>query len=134
VIWPNNWRSPLPEVAERVAALSEYNPMLGMRGVRLGIAIPEIYDMQAQAIFEAMVAVGAKGIAPAVDIMIPLVSAMREVELMKSRIESVANLVAGRARATLNYRLGVMVETPRAALRAQDIAAHAEFCLLAPMT
>ena len=72
-------------------------------------------------------AVGAKGIAPAVDIMIPLVSAMREVELMKSRIESVANLVAGRARATLNYRLGVMVETPRAALRAQDIAAHAEF-------
>ena len=118
---------PLPEVAERVAALSEYNPMLGMRGVRLGIAIPEIYDMQAQAIFEAMVAVGAKGIAPAVDIMIPLVSAMREVELMKSRIESVANLVAGRARATLNYRLGVMVETPRAALRAQDIAAHAEF-------
>ncbi|WP_445811408.1 putative PEP-binding protein, partial [Yoonia sp.] len=118
---------PLPEVAERVAALSEYNPMLGMRGVRLGIAIPEIYDMQAQAIFEAMVAVGAKGIAPAVDIMIPLVSAMREVELMKSRIESVANLVAGRALATLNYRLGVMVETPRAALRAQDIAAHAEF-------
>lgn len=118
---------PLPEVAERVAALSEYNPMLGMRGVRLGIAIPEIYDMQAQAIFEAMVAVGAKGIAPTVDIMIPLVSAMREVELMKSRIESVANLVAGRARATLNYRLGVMVETPRAALRAQDIAAHAEF-------
>ncbi|MDA0720990.1 MAG: PEP-utilizing enzyme [Proteobacteria bacterium] len=118
---------PLPEVAERVAALSEYNPMLGMRGVRLGIAIPEIYDMQAQAIFEAMVAVGAKGIAPAVDIMIPLVSAMREVELMKSRIESVANLVAGRARATLNYRLGVMVETPRAALRAQGIAAHAEF-------
>ncbi|WP_019954023.1 putative PEP-binding protein [Yoonia vestfoldensis] len=118
---------PLPEVTERVAALSEYNPMLGMRGVRLGIAIPEIYDMQAQAIFEAMVAVGAKGIAPAVDIMIPLVSAMREVELMKSRIERVANMVAGRAHATLNYRLGVMVETPRAALRAQDIAAHAEF-------
>jgi pyruvate,orthophosphate dikinase len=118
---------PLPEVTERVEALSEYNPMLGMRGVRLGIAIPEIYDMQAQAIFEAMVAVGAKGIAPAVDIMIPLVSAMREVELMKSRIERVANMVAGRARATLNYRLGVMVETPRAALRAQDIAAHAEF-------
>jgi pyruvate, orthophosphate dikinase len=118
---------PLPEVTERVAALSEYNPMLGMRGVRLGIAIPEIYDMQAQAIFEAMVAVGNKGIAPAVDIMIPLVSAMREVELMKSRVERVANLVAGRARATLNYRLGVMVETPRAALRAQDIVAHAAF-------
>ncbi|MFN3662033.1 putative PEP-binding protein [Yoonia sp.] len=118
---------PLPEVTGRVAALSEYNPMLGMRGVRLGIAIPEIYDMQAQAIFEAMVAVGQKGIAPAVDIMLPLVSAVREVELMKSRIEGVANMVAGRARAALNYRLGVMVETPRAALRAQDIVAHAAF-------
>ncbi|MFU8822795.1 putative PEP-binding protein [Yoonia sp.] len=118
---------PLPEVTARVAALSEYNPMLGMRGVRLGIAIPEIYEMQAQAIFEAMIAVGSKGIAPAVDIMIPLVSAVREVELMKTRIEGVANMVAGRARAALNYRLGVMVETPRAALRAQDIAAHAEF-------
>jgi pyruvate,orthophosphate dikinase len=118
---------PVPDVAARVAALSEYNPMLGMRGVRLGIAIPEIYDMQAQAIFEAMIAVGEKGIAPAVDIMIPLVSAMREVELMKTRIESVATMVAAKARAVLNYRLGVMVETPRAALRAQDIALHAEF-------
>ena len=118
---------PLPDVTARVAALSEYNPMLGMRGVRLGIAIPEIYEMQAQAIFEAMIAVGAKGIAPAVDIMIPLVSAVREVELMKTRIEGIATMVAGQARAALNYRLGVMVETPRAALRAQDIAAHAEF-------
>jgi pyruvate, orthophosphate dikinase len=118
---------PLPDVAARVAALSEYNPMLGMRGVRLGIAIPEIYDMQAQAIFEAMVAVAEQGIAPSVDIMIPLVSAMREVELMKSRVESLASRVSAKARTPLNYRLGVMVETPRAALRAQDIAAHAEF-------
>jgi pyruvate,orthophosphate dikinase len=118
---------PLSEVAERVDALTEYNPMLGMRGVRLGIAIPEIYDMQARAIFEAMVAVGKKGITIKVEIMIPLVSAMREVELMKARIDGVANAVWARTRTHAEYRLGVMVETPRGALRAQDIAEHAQF-------
>ncbi|MDP5084981.1 MAG: pyruvate, phosphate dikinase [Yoonia sp.] len=118
---------PLPEVTERVEALAEYNPMLGMRGVRLGIAIPEIYDMQARAIFEAMVAVGKKGTSISVEIMIPLVSAMREVELMKSRIAAVANAVRAEKKAQFEYRLGVMVETPRAALRAQDIAEHASF-------
>ena len=118
---------PLPEVAERVKALAEYNPMLGMRGVRLGIAIPEIYDMQAQAIFEAMVAVRKKGITISVDIMIPLVSAMREVELVKARVDGIANTVRGKSKIDFDYRLGVMVETPRAALRAQDIAEHAEF-------
>lgn len=118
---------PLPEVIERVDALAEYNPMLGMRGVRLGIAIPEIYDMQARAIFEAMVAVGKKGIVINVEIMIPLVSAMREVELLKGRIEGVANGVRAKSKYAFDYRLGVMVETPRAALRAQDIAEHAQF-------
>ena len=118
---------PLAAVSDRVAALSEYNPMLGMRGVRLGIAIPEIYDMQAQAIFEAMVAVGKAGIDIRVEIMIPLVSAMREVELVKGRIDAVATKVRGRSHAALDYKLGVMVETPRAALRAQDIAEHAAF-------
>ena len=118
---------PISEVAERVEAMAEYNPMLGMRGVRLGIAIPEIYDMQARAIFEAMVAVGKKGISIDVEIMIPLVSAVREVELMKARIDGVANAVRAKSNAQFEYHLGVMVETPRAALRAQDIAAHAEF-------
>ncbi len=118
---------PLPEVSERVDALAEYNPMLGMRGVRLGIAIPEIYDMQARAIFEALVAVGQKGIAINVEIMIPLVSAMREVELQKGRIDGVASAVQAKHKYAFDYRLGVMVETPRAALRAQDIAEHAEF-------
>ena len=118
---------PLPEVTERVEALAEYNPMLGMRGVRLGIAIPEIYDMQAQAIFEAMVAVRRKGIKISVDIMIPLVSAMREVELVKGRVDAIANSVRTKNRLDFDYRLGVMVETPRAALRAQDIAEHAAF-------
>ena len=118
---------PVPDVIERVDALAEYNPMLGMRGVRLGIAIPEIYDMQARAIFEAMDAVGKKGITISVDIMIPLVSAMREVELIKARVDGVANAVRAKTKAQIDYRLGVMVETPRAALRAQDIAEHAAF-------
>lgn len=118
---------PLSDVTERVDALSEYNPMLGMRGVRLGIAIPEIYDMQAQAIFEAMAAVGKAGTDISVEIMIPLVSAMREVELVKGRVDAVANAVRAKTKTTLDYHLGVMVETPRAALRAQDIAEHAEF-------
>jgi len=118
---------PVPEVTERVNALTEYNPMLGMRGVRLGIAIPEIYDMQARAIFDAMVAVGKAGVDISVEIMIPLVSAMREVELVKTRVDGVANAVRAKSKTALNYRLGVMVETPRAALRAQDIAGHAEF-------
>lgn len=118
---------PLSDVAERVHALAEYNPMLGMRGVRLGIAIPEIYDMQATAIFEAMVAVRRKGIDISVEIMIPLVSAMREVELVKARVDAIANSVSTHSLIDLDYRLGVMVETPRAALRAQDIAGHAAF-------
>ena len=118
---------PISDVIERVEAMAEYNPMLGMRGVRLGIAIPEIYDMQARAIFEAMVAVGEKGISINVEIMIPLVSAVREVELMKARVDGVANAVRAKSNAQFDYRLGVMVETPRAALRAEDIAMHAEF-------
>lgn len=118
---------PLPDVIERVDALAEHNPMLGMRGVRLGIAIPEIYEMQARAIFEALVAVGQKGISIEVEIMIPLVSAMREVELQKARIDAVASAVQAKSKSAFTYRLGVMVETPRAALRAEDIAEHAEF-------
>ena len=118
---------PVPEVVQRVNALTEYNPMLGMRGVRLGIAIPEIYDMQARAIFEAMVAVGKAGIDISVEIMIPLVSAMREVELVKTRLDAVASAVRAKSKVPIEFSLGVMVETPRAALRAQDIAEHASF-------
>ena len=118
---------PLLEVTDRVAALTEYNPMLGMRGVRLGIAIPEIYEMQARAIFEATVEVGTRGSAVVPEIMIPRVSAMKEVELVKSRIDAVAAAVSVEKTVGIDYQLGVMVETPRAALRAQDIAQHAAF-------
>ena len=118
---------PLSDVIRRVEALSESNPMLGMRGVRLGIILPEIYDMQARAIFEATVATQANGATVVPEIMMPLVSAMREVELVKARVDSVAAEVRIESGKDFDYRLGVMVETPRAALRAGDIATNAAF-------
>ncbi|WP_040671842.1 putative PEP-binding protein [Rhodobacter ferrooxidans] len=119
---------PLSDVTRRAEALAEFNPMLGMRGVRLGIVLPEIYAMQAQAIFEATVEIAHRGSAPVVpEIMIPLVSAKREVELVKSNIDAVAASVRAKSGVTFDFRLGVMVETPRAALRAGEIAQHAAF-------
>ena len=118
---------PLSEVTRRVEALREVNPMLGMRGVRLGVTVPEIYEMQARAIFEAAIEVGRKGASVVPEIMIPLVSAKREVELVKTRVDAVAAAVRTQKGASFDYRLGVMVETPRAALRAGEIAQHCHF-------
>ncbi len=118
---------PLSEVTQRVDQLTEYNPMLGMRGVRLGIAMPEIYEMQARAIFEATVKTSRQGDPVVPEIMIPLVSANREVELVKTRIDGIAAAVRNETGRDFNYRLGVMAETPRACLRAHEIAQHAAF-------
>ncbi|WP_415921335.1 putative PEP-binding protein [Tateyamaria sp. SN6-1] len=118
---------PLSDVSRRIAEMAEYNPMLGMRGVRLGITVPEIYDMQARAIFEATIEASREGDAVVPEIMIPLVSAKREVELVRTRIDGVAAAVATEKDARFDYRLGVMVETPRAALRAGEIAQHCSF-------
>ncbi|MDP4033528.1 MAG: putative PEP-binding protein [Pseudorhodobacter sp.] len=118
---------PLSEVTRRAEALAEFNPMLGMRGVRLGIVLPEIYDMQACAIFEATVEIARRGTTVVPEIMIPLVSARREVELVKTHIDAVAATVRARSGVNFDFRLGVMVETPRAALRAGEIAQHAAF-------
>ena len=118
---------PLSEVIRRAEALSEANPMLGMRGVRLGVVLPEIYDMQARAIFEATVEIAKTGATVVPEIMIPLVSARREVELVKTNIDAVAAAVRRRSGVNFDYKLGVMVETPRAALRAGEIAQHASF-------
>ena len=118
---------PLSDVVRRAEALAEFNPMLGMRGVRLGVVLPEIYDMQARAIFEAAVEVIRRGAPVVPEIMIPLVSARREVELVKANIDAVAATVRIKTGVAFVYKLGVMVETPRAALRAGEIAQHTDF-------
>ena len=98
-----------------------------MRGVRLGITVPEIYEMQARAIFEATIRASTKGAPVVPEIMIPLVSARREVELVKGRVDAIAAAVRAETGKDFAYRLGVMVETPRAALRAGEIAEHSAF-------
>ena len=118
---------PLSDVTRRVEEMSEYNPMLGMRGVRLGITVPEIYEMQARAIFEATIAASLEKNPVVPEIMIPLVSAKREVELVRNRIDAVAAAVRNERGTEFNYKLGVMVETPRATLRANDIAQYSAF-------
>ncbi len=120
----------LPErtLTHRIEDMAEFNPMLGKRGVRLGITMPEIYDMQARAIFEAALNVGKRTGAEIVpEIMIPLVSANREVELVKERVADVARAVEQENQASVRYHLGVMVETPRGALRAGDLAKSSAF-------
>ena len=118
---------PLSSVTRRIEAMSEYNPMLGLRGVRLGVTVPEIYEMQARAIFEATIEASRDGDPVVPEIMIPLVSARREVELIKTSVDAVAAAVRSEQDASFSYRLGVMVETPRAALRAAEIAPYCAF-------
>ena len=114
-------------VQSRIESLQEFNPMLGLRGVCLGVTVPEIYEMQARAIFEATIKASGKGAPVVPEIMIQLVSARREVELVKARIDVIAAEVKSRSGQEFTYRLGVMVETPRAALRAGEIAEHSAF-------
>ena len=110
---------------ERVQALSEGNPMLGTRGVRLGLIHPQIYEMQVRAIFRAASAVRARGLEPArLEIMVPLVAYVRELELCRDLIERVA---AEEGFARGDFEIGSMIELPRACLRAGEIAQAAEF-------
>ena len=118
---------PLSDVTRRIEAMMEYNPMLGLRGVRLGVTVPEIYEMQARAIFQAAVFASRDTAAVVPEIMIPLVSAKREVELVRTNVDAIAAAVMAETGVNFTYRLGVMVETPRAALRAGDIAQHCSF-------
>jgi len=116
------------EVEERANKLHEFNPMLGHRGVRLGISYPEIYEMQARAIFEAVAEVQKKaGKTVIPEIMIPLVATKKELDLMKAVIDQVADEVSSSSGQKLEYLVGTMIELPRAALRAGDIAEAAEF-------
>jgi pyruvate,orthophosphate dikinase len=112
----------------RAAELHEFNPMLGHRGCRLGITYPEIYAMQARAIFEAAVDVAKRtGAAVVPEVMVPLVATPRELEITKAQIDSVAAAVFAETGHTLDYLVGTMIELPRAALRAGEIAREAQF-------
>ena len=112
---------------ERVTSLREANPMLGTRGVRLGLIIPELTAMQARAIFEAAVACIRDGIAVHPKIMIPLVSHLNELKAQQAAIEQVAKTVFAETNMTVPYRFGTMIEVPRAALIADRLAEVAEF-------
>jgi pyruvate,orthophosphate dikinase len=116
------------KLKRRAAELHEFNPMLGHRGCRLGVTYPEIYEMQARAIFEAACDVAEKsGLAPIPEVMIPLVGTRRELELMKIVVDQAAADVFAEKGRTLEYLVGTMIELPRAALRAGEIAEVGEF-------
>ena len=116
------------KVRQRVLALREVNPMLGHRGCRLGITYPEIYEMQARAIFEAALDIEAEDGEPVqLEIMIPLVGYRSELEFLKSRIAAVAEMLRNERGKASSYLIGTMIELPRAALQADDIAEAAEF-------
>ncbi|MBS0314475.1 MAG: pyruvate, phosphate dikinase [Proteobacteria bacterium] len=107
----------------RAAELHEFNPMLGHRGCRLGVTYPEIYEMQARAIFEAAVDVAERtGQAPIPEVMVPLVATKRELELMKDVIDKTAEAVFTEKGRRIDYLVGTMIELPRAALKAGEIA------------
>jgi pyruvate,orthophosphate dikinase len=119
---------PLARVRRRANELREANPMLGLRGSRVGVLFPEVYEMQARAIFEAAHEVQNKtGDTVVPEVMVPLISSSKELELLKKRIDAVAATVAEEQGKVLTYSVGTMIEVPRAALRAEAIAEHAAF-------
>lgn len=119
---------PADQLMARARDLGESNPMLGHRGCRLGITYPEIYEMQARAIFEAQVAVEKEtGFQPLAEVMIPLVAAPAELAILKARVAGVAKAVAEETGGKPKYLIGTMIELPRAALMAGQIAEDAEF-------
>ncbi|MFZ2030890.1 MAG: pyruvate, phosphate dikinase [Vitreimonas sp.] len=112
----------------RVKELAEVNPMLGFRGCRLAIVYPEIYEMQARAVFEAACEVAEEiGVAPVPEIMVPFVISKAEFDFVKQRVDKVAGEVFAEKNRKLDYSVGTMIELPRAALRAKEIAESAEF-------
>src|SRR5213079_3739085 len=118
----------MPGLLRRVEELHEFNPMLGHRGCRLGITYPEITEMQARAIFEAAVQVAKKGVKVIPEVMIPLIGGVKELENQKAIVVKVAEEVLEKAgMKDLHYMVGTMIEIPRAALTADEIARQAEF-------
>jgi pyruvate, orthophosphate dikinase len=118
----------LPQLLSRVEELHEFNPMLGHRGCRLGITYPEVTEMQARAIFEAAVQVAKKGVKVIPEVMIPLVGNVKELENQKAIVVKVAEEVLGAAgMKDLKYYVGTMIEIPRAAMTADEVAKEADF-------
>jgi pyruvate,orthophosphate dikinase len=116
------------KLADRARELHEFNPMLGFRGCRLAIAYPEIAEMQARAIFEAAAEAGKRTGKPVVpEVMVPLIASKAEFDLVKDRIDAMATAVTQETGSRLNYQVGTMIELPRAALLAAEIAQTAEF-------
>ena len=116
------------EVKSRIEELHEQNPMLGHRGCRLGISFPEIYEMQCRAIFEALTDLKKDKVKSALpEIMIPLVSTEAEIKIMKELVIKTAKKVQNEKRVKVSFLVGTMIELPRAAIKAKDIAKHAEF-------
>ncbi len=118
---------PVEKIAKRVAALHEFNPMLGHRGCRLGIAYPEITEMQARAVFEAAADVLKQKIKVKPEVMIPLVGFKKELDLQVEIVHRVAKEVMAEKKVKIDYMVGTMIEVPRGALTADEIAQTAEF-------
>ncbi len=118
---------PVEKVKQRVKELHEFNPMLGFRGCRLGLVYPEISEMQARAVFEAAAEVQKKGIKVKPEVMIPLVGFKKELDLQVEVVHRVAKAVMAEKKVKLNYMVGTMIEVPRGALTADEIAQTAEF-------
>ncbi len=124
----NIFNLPVKEVESRIDELHEQNPMLGHRGCRLGISFPEIYEMQCRAIFEALAELKKEKIKSAFpEIMIPLVSTEAEIKIMKDLVIRIASEVQKEHKLKIEFMVGTMIELPRAAIKANDIAKHAEF-------
>jgi pyruvate,orthophosphate dikinase len=116
------------KLANRARELHEFNPMLGFRGCRIAIAYPEVAEMQARAIFEAAVEAGKRTGKPVVpEVMVPLIATKAELDIVKARIDAMAQAVMKESGVKLNYQVGTMIELPRAALIADEIARSAEF-------
>lgn len=118
---------PVEKLRDRVESLKEFNPMLGHRGCRLGVTYPEIYNMQVRAIFEGACELAKEGMTIVPEVMIPLVGTKKELEMLRKEAERVAGEVMAAAGVKLEYHIGTMIEVPRAAVTADEIAEVADF-------
>ena len=115
------------ELRAYIESLQEFNPMLGHRGVRLGITHPDLYDMQVEAIFRAAAKLKKEGLNPKPEVMIPLVGHVNEMRIMRERVTEIARKVMAEEGVEIHFKVGTMIEVPRAALTADEIAREAEF-------